>query len=209
MRLVRKLTAVEGLGSCAYIASDKTGTFMVNKQTVRQLTLPSGKQVSVSGEGYSGDGAILDAADNPIFAGEHAHLERLALVAIRCNEAGLTREQEEWHYHGDAVDVALPAFAYKLGLDPRWIRRDTIVVGEIRLSRNGATRPGCIAIMTTDWDDILTGRQLEELGEVVTPELLETIKSIRVFARVTPLQKLQIVEQTAYLANSVMKSNGA
>jgi|GEM_PF-2342940 len=131
MRLVRKLTAVEGLGSCAYIASDKTGTFMVNKQTVRQLTLPSGKQVSVSGEGYSGDGAILDAADNPIFAGEHAHLERLALVAIRCNEAGLTREQEEWHYHGDAVDVALPAFAYKLGLDPRWIRRDTIVVGEI------------------------------------------------------------------------------
>ena len=94
-----------------------------------------------------------------------------------------------------------------------WTRAGFAVIplswARYRLSRNGATRPGCIAIMTTDWDDILTGRQLEELGEVVTPELLETIKSIRVFARVIPLQKLQIVEQTAYLANSVMKSNGA
>jgi len=63
--IVRRLTAVEGLGSCTLIATDKTGTLTVNELTVREVRLPSGQAMSVTGEGFVPNGQVL-LDDRPV-----------------------------------------------------------------------------------------------------------------------------------------------
>ncbi|MBX3278910.1 MAG: HAD-IC family P-type ATPase [Acidobacteria bacterium] len=129
--IVRKLTAVEGLGSCTFIASDKTGTLTVNRQTVRVIALPSGEIFHASGEGYAGEGAVTDQSGGAAPEDAKARLERLVKAGVICNEASLVREQGEWKHNGDAVDVALLALGYKMQLDPAAVRGGVKVVGEI------------------------------------------------------------------------------
>jgi len=130
--IVRRLTAVEGLGSCTFIASDKTGTLTVNRQTVRRVVLADGGAFDVSGEGYAGEGAITtDGGDDP-GQGARARLSRLAMVAAVCNEGTLSRAADgAWTHDGDAVDVALLALAIKAGLDPAALRASAGLRGEI------------------------------------------------------------------------------
>jgi magnesium-transporting ATPase (P-type) len=113
--IVRKLAAVEGLGSCTLIATDKTGTLTVNELTVREVCLPDGRRFQVTGQGFSPEGQVLyqGAAVAPHSIGP---LDRLARAAVLCNEADLHRTSEgTWHWRGDAVDVAFLALGHKLG----------------------------------------------------------------------------------------------
>ena len=57
--IVRRLTAVEGLGSCTLIATDKTGTLTCNELTVREVCLPNGETFQVTGEGFVPIGEVL------------------------------------------------------------------------------------------------------------------------------------------------------
>jgi P-type E1-E2 ATPase len=57
--IVRHLAAVEGLGSCTVIATDKTGTLTLNEQTARVIALPSGEFYHTTGSGYHGEGQVL------------------------------------------------------------------------------------------------------------------------------------------------------
>lgn len=129
--IVRKLTAVEALGSCTCIASDKTGTLTVNKQTAKVLGLPCGKLFDVTGEGYQGTGILLEANGQPPNAQDQAFLTRLAKTAAICNEGSLAEIDGDWEHQGDAVDVALLALAYKAGLDPRRLAREVDKTSEI------------------------------------------------------------------------------
>lgn len=117
--IVRKLTAVEGLGSCTCIASDKTGTLTINKQTVRRIWLPDAGLFHVSGEGYSGEGKVVYEDGSTPSDVVWQRLRQLGVSGILCNEGSLQCEGGEWLSHGDAMDVALHAMAHKMEIDPR------------------------------------------------------------------------------------------
>jgi magnesium-transporting ATPase (P-type) len=120
--IVRHLTAVEGLGSCTYIATDKTGTLTLNQQTARICLLPDGGRIHISGEGHSGSGTVT------LSDGRTPHppdLERLAAIATTgtlANEGTLWKNGEIWEHSGDMMDVALLAFAWKCGVEPDVVR---------------------------------------------------------------------------------------
>lgn len=116
--IVRRLTAVEGLGSCTCIASDKTGTLTVNRQTVRRIWLPGGTSFHVQGEGYNGTGKVLRGDGNIPEPDEQRQLLQLAQAGVLCNEASLKFTLGEWVHSGDTMDIALLSLAHKLGLDP-------------------------------------------------------------------------------------------
>lgn len=130
--IVRFLAAVESLGSCTLIASDKTGTLTVNQQTARVVVLPTGEEFSVTGVGYAGKGDILTGGGAAVSGSVRRRLEDLARAATINNEAALERTDEGiWTHRGDAIDVAFLALTYKLRLDPAAIREGAATVAEI------------------------------------------------------------------------------
>lgn len=129
--IIRKLTAVEGLGSCTCIASDKTGTLTINKQTVKKIILPDGQEFDVSGEGYNGDGKILNASGEKHSFGHSEYFDKLITSSVLCNEGKLDKIENKWVYKGDAVDISLLALGYKLGLSPEEIHHQKETMCEI------------------------------------------------------------------------------
>lgn len=130
--IVRKLTAVEGLGSCTFIASDKTGTLTVNKQTVKRVVLPEYLNFEVTGEGYNGDGTIINKSNGEKpNNGERDLLKVLCKAASICNDSNLKYEKERWLHFGNAVDLAMLALTYKNGQDPHVIKRPVTILKEL------------------------------------------------------------------------------
>lgn len=125
--IVRRLPAVEGLGSCTMIASDKTGTLTMDQQSVKKIVLPGELVFTVTGEGYDGDGQIKDHADKDITE-LPAPLQAFLQAAVLSNEGVLRRNGDGWEHTGDAMDVALLAMAYKAGQSPDAFRQDIEIV---------------------------------------------------------------------------------
>ncbi|MEO3428679.1 HAD-IC family P-type ATPase [Pelagibius sp. CAU 1746] len=119
--IVRALPAVEGLGACTLVASDKTGTLTCNELTVKRLVLfdDAGPAVDgqVAGQGYRPDGGITVDGRHPTPQEQAGFLE-LARSAVLCNEAELRLHEETVSHLGDTVDVAFLVLAHKLGIDP-------------------------------------------------------------------------------------------
>lgn len=113
--IIRRLVAVEALGSCTYIATDKTGTLTVNQLTVRRLVLPGGETWEVSGEGMDPQGVFITPR-NSLTSEEKIWLEHLCRTAVLPNDAFLGRRDNDWIHHGDAVDVALLVMAHKANI---------------------------------------------------------------------------------------------
>lgn len=111
--LVRKLPAVETLGSTTVICTDKTGTLTVGEMTVRALYV-AGQIYEVTGEGYGPDGEVR-------FEGKKAEaphampLLELATVILSCNNAHLVQEEGAWKVIGDPTEGALLAAGSKAG----------------------------------------------------------------------------------------------
>ena len=121
--LVRRLAAVETLGSTQVICTDKTGTLTVGAMTVRKL-VALGEVFRALGEGYSTAGAILfDGRAGPDAA--RAGLEELLWVAAACNDAELVTRGAESDIVGDPTEAALLVAAAKAGIWRGEIERDS------------------------------------------------------------------------------------
>ncbi|WP_051304529.1 cation-transporting P-type ATPase [Chitinilyticum litopenaei] len=128
--IIRRLSAVETLGSVTVICSDKTGTLTRNEMTAVRLLLP-GEDILVSGVGYAPEGGLRRAGQvlDPL---EHAGIAALARCALLCNDAQLQHEAGlGWQLQGDPTEGALLTLARKAGLEPallqaRYPRSDAI-----------------------------------------------------------------------------------
>jgi len=113
--IVRRLLAVEALGSCTFIATDKTGTLTVNQLTARKIAFPLSEVWEVSGEGEIPVGSIQTPQGNPSVE-QKLLLERLCQAAVLANEGFLGRTDAGWSRQGDTVDVAFLVMAHKAGV---------------------------------------------------------------------------------------------
>ncbi len=120
--IMKRLPAVETLGSTSAICSDKTGTLTLNKMTARELVVPGqGNRFKISGEGYSTQGQILRPG------GAEQDLDPYLLPMALCADATLDGEQ----LIGDPTEGALIVLAAKGGLDLDETRRTYPRIAEV------------------------------------------------------------------------------
>ncbi len=113
--IIRRLPAVETLGSTTVICSDKTGTITQNQMTVQRLWA-SGRLFDVTGGGYAPEGEITpEGEDAPPEARQAA--EPLLRIGVLANNARLRREEGRWLADGNPSEAGLLAVGVKAGLD--------------------------------------------------------------------------------------------
>lgn len=127
--IIRRLPAVETLGSVSVICSDKTGTLTRNEMTVRSVALP-GKLFEVTGSGYDPHG-IFQLDQKEVDLQNHPQMRALAHTSLLCNDATLHFRDEQWELSGDPTEGALCVLGKKAGYDPdteqqNWPRIDLI-----------------------------------------------------------------------------------
>ncbi|MCG8584881.1 MAG: HAD-IC family P-type ATPase, partial [Pirellulales bacterium] len=128
--VVRKLPAVEALGSATVICSDKTGTLTRNEMTVTRIVSTDGS-FAITGSGYEPIGNVIDESGSAVSPDESPALGELVKAAILCNDARLLHQDEAWRIDGDPTEGAFMVLAGKLGIHPdevigHWPRTDEI-----------------------------------------------------------------------------------
>jgi P-type Ca2+ transporter type 2C len=176
--IVRKLPAVETLGSATVIASDKTGTLTKNEMTVRTVVTASGR-VDVSGTGYVPEGEVRQDGQPVEQSALLAEIRRTLRAADRVNNAALQERDGRWVVQGDPTEGALIVAARKAGLmtaslDGRFER-----VGEVPFSserklmstvHQDAQKQERLIVFSKGAPDVLLERCTHELvGEETRP----------------------------------------
>ncbi|RVW00888.1 HAD-IC family P-type ATPase [Rhodococcus spongiicola] len=132
--VVRRLPAVETLGSTTVVCSDKTGTLTENQMTVQTVWTP-GLAVDVHGSGFAPVGEIVDASGTPVDPDQHPALRWTLLAGLLCNDASLRRSKDgQWSVVGDPTEGAMVAVAAKAGYDQNRTLADMPRTGSIPFS---------------------------------------------------------------------------
>jgi magnesium-transporting ATPase (P-type) len=112
--IIRRLPAVETLGSVSRICSDKTGTLTLMEMMVTSV-VTADAAYEVTGDGYAPEGEVK-ADGQPVDATQQV-LALMGRVSLLCNDAELFEEDGTWKVEGDPTEGALYPFATKLGMD--------------------------------------------------------------------------------------------
>jgi Ca2+-transporting ATPase len=120
--LVRRMAAVETLGSAQVICSDKTGTLTMGELTVRRLWMPDAA-FRVTGEGYAPEGRVVPEGPAAPGGDPEGAVRRLLYAAVACNDAELTTEHGRAAVIGDPTEGALLVAAAKAGIHRAEVER--------------------------------------------------------------------------------------
>jgi Ca2+-transporting ATPase len=122
--IIRKLHAVETLGSTTVICSDKTGTLTRNEMTVKAI-YDGHDDYEVHGTGYEPQGEIRHGSTNaePVKIQPGSNLEMALRIGLLCNESSLIQDNGIFRVKGDPTEGALIVAALKAGLDPEHERK--------------------------------------------------------------------------------------
>jgi Ca2+-transporting ATPase len=187
--IVRRLPAVETLGSATVIASDKTGTLTKNEMTVRTVVTASGR-ADLGGTGYAPEGEFQrdgrPVNDEPL----RAEVERALRAADLANNATLSHNDGRWSVQGDPTEGALIVAARKVGLAQEALDSRFERVGEVPFSserklmstvHRDAEKPERLAAFAKGAPDVLLPRCSHEiLGDEARPLTDERREEIRV-----------------------------
>ncbi|NIM47450.1 MAG: HAD-IC family P-type ATPase [Candidatus Aenigmarchaeota archaeon] len=121
--IVKRLAAVESLGSTTVICADKTGTMTTNEMTVRKVWV-SGKELDVTGVGFEPKGNFL-LNKKKIDLKRTGSLDLLLKISSMCNDS-ILKERPRWHIIGDPTEGALKVLALKGGIKEYYKRVDEI-----------------------------------------------------------------------------------
>ena len=122
--IVRKLPAVETLGSTTIICSDKTGTLTENQMTVQKL-YSGGSTFDLSGSGYQPEGDISPEGEDSPISELPVSVRDCLLTGLLCNDSALKLTEEDlWEVQGDPTEGALIASASKAELDQQQVNKD-------------------------------------------------------------------------------------
>ncbi|MGF0319149.1 HAD-IC family P-type ATPase [Nocardia fluminea] len=115
--VIRRLPAVETLGSTTVICTDKTGTLTENQMTVTGVWTPEAR-FEVTGLGYAPEGSVDDVHGDAAALDSHPALRWSLLGGAACNDAALTEYEGRWDVVGDPTEAAMLVAAAKAGLGP-------------------------------------------------------------------------------------------
>ncbi len=202
--LLRKLPAVETLGSVTTICSDKTGTLTQNKMVVQVVHTPSAIY-EVSGNGYVPEGEFYKSANSPVTEPKaDRELYSLLLACTVCNDAVLKSEPPNlWKIVGDPTEGALLTLAGKARLDKSQMQQYLPRVGEFpfsserkRMSVICRVKPGCNLPIPEDTDYWMFTKGSSEL-------VLARCDRIQIGYEILPLsqkQRATVLRENEYLA---------
>jgi Ca2+-transporting ATPase len=189
--VIRRLVAVETLGSATVICSDKTGTLTMNEMTVRRIYV-DGRWIEVTGEGYepSGefhwDSQMLNSAQEEVLG---LHLR----VGALCNDALLTSGDGQYSIHGDPTEGALVVAAAKAGMNKEKLEKSSPRLDEIPFQsekqymatlhhRDGEGRvvyvKGAAERLLSLSKNMLTGKGILPLGQAESEQIMQAVVSM-------------------------------
>jgi len=120
--LIRRMAAVETLGSATCVCTDKTGTLTTGEMTLTRVRTWE-REAEVTGVGYAPEGGFAESG-RPLRADSDDALRMLLVAGALCNNATLGREGERWAVTGDPTEAALVVAAQKAGLPADALRRE-------------------------------------------------------------------------------------
>lgn len=219
--LIRKLPAVETLGSVTTICSDKTGTLTQNKMVVQKVAT-SGQTFSVTGEGYTPQGQFK--LDNQVTTPEqYPALQTLLLACVLCNDALLQQEEiskvdgkpnaeaNQWAILGDPTEGALLSLAGKGGLEKEPLSRQLKRVEEFPFSSE-RKRMSVICEGSTQNVAQIAQNSSFLMFTKGSPELIlercTTAQQGNTAETLTPQQREQILEQNNQMAGNGLRVLG-
>lgn len=174
--IVRKLNAVETLGSTTVICTDKTGTLTKNEMTVRAVVTPLGR-VELTGTGYTPIGEIQQDGKRVTDEALLAQVSRTLRFGALANNAILSEKEEQWSVQGDPTEGALLVAARKAGIGQHELAERYSRIAEVPFSSERkmmsvalATATERIAVASKGAPDVLLSRCVSErAGDEIRP----------------------------------------